>query len=63
MLFRSQRQLWLGGTDPLVPIGDHLFRVGAKTSSPETAEFADLVEGVPEVLWFDGGAYRRIRAA
>jgi len=60
---QRQRQLWLGGTDPLVPIGDHLFRVGARPSSPETAEFADFVDGAPEVLWFDGGAFRRIRAA
>ena len=59
---QRQRQLWLGGTDPLVPIGDHLFRVGASRRSPETAEFGDLLDGVPEVLWFDGGQFRRISA-
>jgi D-alanyl-D-alanine carboxypeptidase len=57
---QRQRQLWLGGTDPLVPMGDHLFRVGTKPTSPETAEFAELVNGVPQVLWFDGVELRRI---
>ncbi|MGA2341776.1 MAG: serine hydrolase domain-containing protein [Steroidobacteraceae bacterium] len=56
---QRQRQLWIGGTDPLVAIGDHLFRVGAKPSSPEIAEFLDLKDGVPELLWFDGGEFRR----
>jgi hypothetical protein len=58
---QRQRQLWIGGTDPLVAIGDHVFRVGAKPSSPESAEFLDLKDGVPELLWFDGGEFRRIR--
>jgi D-alanyl-D-alanine carboxypeptidase len=60
---QRQRQLWIGGTDPLVPIGDHLFRVGARPSSPEVAEFSDLKDGTPEFLWFDGGEFRRIGAA
>jgi hypothetical protein len=60
---QRRRQLWIGGTDPLVPIGDHLFRVGARPSSPEVAEFSDLKDGAPEFLWFDGGAFRRIGAA
>jgi D-alanyl-D-alanine carboxypeptidase len=57
---QRQRQLWIGGTDPLTPIGDHLFRVGAQPSSPEIAEFSELVDGIPHVLWTDGGEHKRI---
>jgi D-alanyl-D-alanine carboxypeptidase len=60
---QRQRQLWIGGTDPLTPIGDHLFRVGTETSSPEIAEFSQLVDGVPHLLWTDGGEHKRIEQA
>ena len=57
---QRQRQLWIGGTNPLTPIGDHLFRVGTQNPGPETAEFAEFVDGLPRVLWFDGGEFRRV---
>jgi hypothetical protein len=57
---QRQRQLWIGGTDPLTPIGDHLFRVGPQDPGPETAEFAEFVDGLPRLLWFDGGVFRRL---
>jgi D-alanyl-D-alanine carboxypeptidase len=60
---QRQRQLWLGGTDPLTPIGDRLFRVGDKPSSPETAEFSELLDGIPQALWFGGIEFHRIEAA
>jgi D-alanyl-D-alanine carboxypeptidase len=57
---QRQRQLWIGGTDPLTQIGDHLFRVGEHPSSPEVAEFSELIDGIPHVLWYDGGEYQRM---
>jgi D-alanyl-D-alanine carboxypeptidase len=57
---QRQGQLWMGGTDPLVPIGDHLFRVGTSPSLPETAEFSEWVEDKANVLWFSGVGFRRI---
>jgi hypothetical protein len=55
--------LWIGGTDPLVPIGDRLFRVGDKASGPESVEFTNLVDGVPHTLWFDGAEFTRVEVA
>ena len=60
---QRQRQLWIGGTNPLTPIGDHVFRVGAQNPGPETAEFSEFVDEVPRVLWFDGGEFRRVEDA
>jgi D-alanyl-D-alanine carboxypeptidase len=60
---QRQRQLWIDGTDPLTQIGDHLFRVGERPSSPEVAEFAELIGGIPHVLWYGGGEYQRMEQA
>jgi CubicO group peptidase (beta-lactamase class C family) len=60
---QRQGQLWIGGTDPLTAIGDRLFRVGEKPTSPETAEFSALVEGTAQLLRFDGGLFQRIEVA
>jgi CubicO group peptidase (beta-lactamase class C family) len=60
---QRQGRLWIDGTDPLTPIGDRLFRVGDKLTSPETAEFSDLVEGAAWQLRFDGGQFERIEVA
>jgi CubicO group peptidase (beta-lactamase class C family) len=57
---QRQRRIWLNGTDAMTPIGDHLFRVGEKPTSPETAEFSDWVGGFPRTLRFDGGEFGRI---
>jgi hypothetical protein len=57
---QRQGQLWLGGTEPLTPIGNHLFRVGARPSSPGIAEFAEWTEQRPNFLWFDGVQFRRV---
>lgn len=59
---QRQRQLWMG-TDPLIPIGDHLFRVGAEPSSPMVAEFAALIHDKPNLLWVDGVQFRRVAEA
>jgi CubicO group peptidase (beta-lactamase class C family) len=59
---QRQGRLWIGGTEPLSPIGDRLFRVGRPTS-PEVAEFLDFVDGSPRRLRFDGGELERIEAA
>jgi D-alanyl-D-alanine carboxypeptidase len=60
---QRQGRLWIGGTDLLTPIGDRLFRVGEKPSSPEVAEFGEFVDGRPRRLRFDGGELERIEAA
>jgi D-alanyl-D-alanine carboxypeptidase len=60
---QRQGRLWIGGTDPLTPIGDRLFRVGEKPTSPEVAEFVAFVDGAPRRLRFDGGEFERIATA
>jgi hypothetical protein len=60
---QRQRQLWMGGTDPLIPIGDHLFRIGAEATSPGVAEFSALIGEKPNFLWIDGVQFRRIEEA
>jgi CubicO group peptidase (beta-lactamase class C family) len=60
---QRQGRLWIGGTDPLSSIGDRLFRVGEKPTSPEVAEFVEFVDGRPRRLRFDGGDFQRIEAA
>jgi D-alanyl-D-alanine carboxypeptidase len=57
---QRQRQLWMGGTEPLTAIGNHLFRVGEQPSSPSVAEFSEWVGDAPQLLWFDGAQFRRI---
>ena len=59
---QRQGRLWIGGTDPLSPIGDHLFRVGESPVSPEVAEFLAFVDGTPRRLRFDGGELERIES-
>lgn len=60
---QRQRQLWLNGSEPLTPIGNRLFRVGASRSSPESAEFSRFAGEIPQLLWYDGGEFRRIRTS
>jgi D-alanyl-D-alanine carboxypeptidase len=60
---QRQGRLWIGGTDPLTSVGDRLFRVGEKATSPEVAEFSDFIDGSPRRLRFDGGDLERIEAA
>jgi CubicO group peptidase (beta-lactamase class C family) len=57
---QRQRRLWMGGTDPLVPIGNHLFRIGMEATSPGVAEFSELIDGKPSLLWIEGVQFRRI---
>jgi hypothetical protein len=57
---QRQHRLWLGGTEPLTAIGNNLFRVGEKLSSPAVVEFSEWVGEVPRFLWFDGVQFRRV---
>jgi len=57
---QRQRRLWIGGADPLVPIGNHLFRIGTEATSPGVAEFSELIDGKPSLLWIEGVQFRRI---
>jgi D-alanyl-D-alanine carboxypeptidase len=56
---QRQRRLWMGGTDPLVPIGNHLFRIGTEPG-PGVVEFSELIGEKPNLLWIDGVQFRRI---
>ncbi len=60
---QRQGQLWMGGTDPLISVGDHLFRIGASPSLPETAEFSEWGDDKANLLWYSGVEYRRIGEA
>ncbi len=57
---QRQRQLWMGGTDPLIAIGNHLFRIGVAPTSPGVVEYSEFVAGKPNLLWIDGVEFRRI---
>ncbi len=57
---QRQRQLWMGGTDPLMPIGNHLFRIGTEATGPGVVEFSELIGEKPYLLWIDGVQFRRI---
>ena len=57
---QRQRQLWMGGTDPLIPTGNHLFRIGMAQTSPGVAEYSEFVSGKPNLLWIDGVEFRRV---
>jgi D-alanyl-D-alanine carboxypeptidase len=57
---QRQRQLWMGGTDPLMPIGNHLFRIGTEPTGPGVVEFSELIGEKPNLLWIDGVQFRRI---
>jgi CubicO group peptidase (beta-lactamase class C family) len=57
---QRQRQLWMGGTDALLPIGNHLFRIGTEATSPGVVEFSELIGEKPSLLWIDGVQFRRI---
>jgi Beta-lactamase len=59
---QRQRQLWMGGTDPLVPIGNHLFRIGAQ-AGPGVVEFSELIGERPSLLWIDGVQFLRVEGA
>jgi len=59
-IVQRQRQLWVAGTDPLVPIGNHLFRVGAEPSSPGVVEYSEFIDGKPHLLWIDGVMFLRV---
>jgi D-alanyl-D-alanine carboxypeptidase len=56
---QRQGQLWMGGTDPLIPIGNHLFRIG-KEAGPGVVEFSELIGGRPSLLWLDGVQFLRV---
>jgi CubicO group peptidase (beta-lactamase class C family) len=61
-IVQRQRQLWMGGTDSLVPIGNHLFRIGAE-AGPGVMEFSELIGEKPSLLWIDGIQFRRVAEA
>jgi D-alanyl-D-alanine carboxypeptidase len=53
-------QLWLDGATKLVTIGDGVFRIGDKASSPgATLEFRRIVDGRAQLLFAGDGAQER----
>jgi CubicO group peptidase (beta-lactamase class C family) len=57
---QRQGQLWMGGTDPLTPIGNDLFKVGEEASSLDVVEFSEAVNEAFNLLWFNGVRFQRI---
>jgi D-alanyl-D-alanine carboxypeptidase len=53
-------QLWWGGSAVLVPCGDRTFRIGPDSSSPDTLEFVNLVDGQARGLTYAGGVFKRV---
>jgi CubicO group peptidase (beta-lactamase class C family) len=62
-IVQRQQRLWMGGTDALVAIGNHLFRVDAEPSNPGVMEYSEFVEGKPQLLWIDGVMFQRVAEA
>ncbi len=60
---QRQRRLWMGGTDLLVPIGNHLFRIGEEATNPGVAEFSQWVDGKPNLLWIEGNQFLKVTGA
>jgi D-alanyl-D-alanine carboxypeptidase len=56
---QRQQQLWMDGTDPLIPIGNDLFRIG-REAGPGVAEFSALIGERPSLLWIDGVQFLRV---
>ncbi|MEO7208608.1 MAG: serine hydrolase domain-containing protein [Steroidobacteraceae bacterium] len=60
---QRQRQLWMGGTDPLIAIGNHLFRIGTEAGDPGVAEFSQWIGERPSLLWIEGNRFQRVEEA
>jgi len=64
--FRSTRivlrkgKLWAGGTTPLEPIGESIFRLGRESFSPEVVEFLHVVNGKALLLKTNGSDHWRV---
>ncbi len=67
--FRSTRivlrkgKLWVGGTTPLEPIGEGLFRMGGETFSPDVVEFLQIANGKALLLKTNGSDHWRVDIA
>lgn len=53
-------QLWIDGTIPLSRLGDDLFRLADEPSSPETAEFRQVIDGRAHIVFVGGNLLRRV---
>jgi CubicO group peptidase (beta-lactamase class C family) len=58
-IVQRQHQLYLGGTDALFPVGNHLFRAGADPA-PGVIEYSEFIDGKPQLLWVDGVMFQRV---
>jgi D-alanyl-D-alanine carboxypeptidase len=64
--FRSTRvvlrkgKLWVGGTAPLEPIGEGLFRMGGDSFSPDVVEFLQIANGKALLLKTNGSDHWRV---
>ena len=59
-VFLHKGLLWLENADPLVPLGNGMFRVGEESWSPERASFDAIAEGVPQRFNFSGVDFTRL---
>jgi CubicO group peptidase (beta-lactamase class C family) len=62
-IVQRQQQLYMGGTDQLFPIGNHLFRAGAEPSNPGVIEYSEFIDARPQLLWLDGVMFQRVTEA
>jgi CubicO group peptidase (beta-lactamase class C family) len=52
-------RLWVGTENPMVSIGNNLWRVGKESWSPERASFANFIDGHPQTLILSGEKFVR----
>jgi hypothetical protein len=60
-IFLQKGRLWVENADPLVPLQDGIFRVGAEDWSPERASFDAFASGHPMRFNFSGVDFGRIQ--
>ncbi len=55
-------QLWMDGVTPLARLGGDLFRLADEPSSPETAEFRQMIDAKAQILCLGGNLLHRVSA-
>jgi CubicO group peptidase (beta-lactamase class C family) len=61
-IVQRRGQLWMDGVTPLARLGGDLFRLAEEPSSPETAEFRQVIDAKSQILSLGGNLLHRISA-
>jgi CubicO group peptidase (beta-lactamase class C family) len=61
-IVQRRGQLWMDGVTPLARLGGDLFRMADEPSSPETAEFRQVIDAKAQILSLGGNLLHRISA-